>query len=323
MKKIALIGELHKDGNDVLKKNNFHVIDLSNVSNKELISRLKDVDGIALRTAQLSNEVLESCNSLKIISRHGVGYDNLDLDFLNRNNIALAVTGTSNAVTVSEHVLTLILYLSKSISTLDQLVKKGNFSKTKLIPESFELYKKKFFILGFGRIGRALAKRINGLESKVYIFDPYVKKSIIKKNGYQAVGLKEGISIADFISIHIPLNNKTYNIFTKNEFKKMKKNCIIINTARGGIINEKDLYWALKNNIIRGAGLDVYQKEPPEKNNPLFKLNNIVLTPHSAALTLECKKRMAVETCENLVNYLNKDKSLNLENIINKKKLKI
>jgi Phosphoglycerate dehydrogenase and related dehydrogenases len=266
------LGELHKDGNDVLKRNNFHVIDLSKISNRELKDKLKDVDGIALRTAKISNELIESCNSLKIISRHGVGYDNLDLDFLSKKNIALSVTGTSNAITVSEHVLTMILYLSKSINTLDQIVKKGKFSQTKLLPESFELYRKNFLILGFGRIGKALAKRIHGFESKVFIFDPYIKKSIIKESGYHPVGLDEGISIADFISIHIPLNKNSHNIFTKKEFKKMKKNCIIINTARGGIINEKDLYWALKNNIIRGAGLDVYEKEPPEKNNLLFNL---------------------------------------------------
>ena len=127
--------------------------------------------------------------------------------------------------------------------------------------------------------------------------------------------------------IKIKLKNKeissTKNIISKNEFLKMKKNCVVINTSRGGIINERDLFWALKNNKIHGAGIDVYETEPPETNNPLFKLDNIVLSPHNAALTLECRKRMSIETCENIINYLENKSSLNLNNIINKEKINL
>ena len=118
--------------------------------------------------------------------------------------------------------------------------------------------------------------------------------------------------------MHVPLNEKTKYLITKKELSKMKKNCILVNTARGGIIKEDDLVWALQNQIIHSAGLDVFEQEPPNKNNPLFLLNNVILSPHNAALTLECSKRMGVETCENIVNYLNKNSNLNLSNIVNK-----
>ena len=127
----------------------------------------------------------------------------------------------------------------------------------------------------------------------------------------------EGLRIADFISLHMPLTNKTKNMIAKNEFELMKKNSIIVNTSRGGIINENDLEYALKNNLILGAGLDVYEKEPPEDSNPLFDLNNIILTPHNAALTIECQKRMAIETCENIAFFLEDKKNLNNSNILN------
>ena len=131
------------------------------------------------------------------------------------------------------------------------------------------------------------------------------------------------MEICTIISIHIPLDKETKNLITKEELKQMKENCILINTARGGIINEKDLIWALTNRIIYGAGLDVFETEPPSKDNQLFQLDNVLVTPHNAALTLECRKRMAIETCENIAYYLTSSDRLNKNNIINKKLLKL
>ena len=323
MKKIALIGEMHPDGINILKNNEYEVVNITDFSNENLLKQLKDVDGIGLRTAQLNKQILSSCNSLKIISRHGVGYDNIDLDFLNKNKIALAITGTSNSVSVCEHVMTMFLYLYKIINKSDQLVRMGKFKDKKTLPDFFELYKKNILILGFGRIGKALAKRCLGFESNIYVYDPFIDKKIILENNFKQIDLIKGLEIADLISVHLPLNNSTKNIISKNEFLKMKKNCVVINTSRGGIINERDLFWALKNNKIHGAGIDVYETEPPETNNPLFKLDNIVLSPHNAALTLECRKRMSIETCENIINYLENKSSLNLNNIINKEKINL
>lgn len=318
MQKVALLGEIHKDGTKILSNSKFEFNLVSDFSNENLIKELSNVDAIAIRTAKLPNNVLQECKSLKIISRHGVGYDNVDLEYLNAKKIALAITGSSNAMTVAEHVMGMFLNLCKSFKNSDQLVRYGKFKQRKSLQDSLELYKKNIFIIGFGRIGKALAKRCNAFESKVYVYDPYIDPITIKNNNCESISFNEGIKIADFISIHLPLNADTKYLITKNEMQQMKKTCILVNTARGGIIKEDDLIWALQNNIIHSAGLDVFEQEPPNENSPLFKINNLILSPHNAALTLGCKQRMGVETCDNIVNYLNKSPNLILSNIVNK-----
>ena len=284
-----------------------------------LINKLNDVEGIAIRTAKLTSNILANCKKLKIVARHGVGYDNVDINYLNDNYIALAITGSANAISVAEHVMAMFLNVCKICKKSDQLVRSGKFSEKSSLPDFFEMYKKNVLILGYGRIGKVLSKRCLGFDSKVYVYDPYIEVSVIEENNCIPVDFEEGLKIADFISIHLPINSETINMISKNQFGIMKKNCILVNTARGGIINEKDLFWALSNNKIYGSGIDVYQKEPPDKNNPLFKLDNIMLSPHNAALTLECRKRMSVETCENIVNYLKDKSKLNISNIVNSK----
>ena len=200
---------------------------------------------------------------------------------------------------------------------------------THLIHRSFELTdpeinlekKPKFYS---DKIAKILAeKKFLGFEANIYVYDPFVNKQIIETNKCNKIDFADGLVLADFISIHIPLNKETKNLIAKEELKQMKENCILVNTARGGIINEKDLIWALTNKKIYGAGLDVFETEPPLKDNPLFQLDNVLLTPHNAALTLECRKRMAVETCENIAYYLTSSDRLNKNNIINKKLLKL
>tara|TARA_B100000029_G_scaffold153785_1_gene149045 strand:+ start:23573 stop:24550 length:978 start_codon:yes stop_codon:yes gene_type:complete len=323
MKKVAIYGKIHSEGINILKKNKYEVIEITNdkIQKSILKENLKEVEAIAIRTATLDQEILKECSNLKIVARHGVGYDNIDLNYLNKNNIALAISSNSNSVSVSEHVMTMFLYLCKRINKSNYLVKNNKFLKRNSLPDFFEIYQKNILILGFGRIGKELSKRCLGFETNNYVYDPFIDQSIIKKNNCIPIDLISGIKIADFISIHMPFNNNTKNLITKKELSLMKKNCILVNTSRGGIINEEDLYWALKNGSIDSAGLDVFEKEPPEKENPLLKLDNLVLSPHNAALTIECRKRMAIETCNNIVNYLDKKSDLKLENIVNIKNI--
>ena len=323
MKKVAIIGPMHENGWCVFKKRNFDVFEITDLSRDNLIKELRNVEGIALRTAKLNREVMSKCPNLKIVARHGVGYDNVDLEYLNEKKLALAVTGTANAVSVAEHVMTMFLYIIKQINKSDQLTKKGDFNKKISLPNFFELYQKNILILGFGRIGQAVAKRCIGFEANVYVYDPFVDKKIIENKKCHKIDFTEGLVLADLISIHMPLTNKTKNLIARDQFMKMRENCILINTARGGIINEEDLAWALINKKIFGAGLDVFETEPPKNDNPLFLLDNIVLTPHNAALTLECRKRMAIETAENIVFYLEGHSRLNIQNIINRKNLNL
>ena len=288
---------------------------------QNLKEQLKDVDGILLRTTKIDKEILEHCDNLKIISRHGVGYDNVDLDFLNENKIALCITSTSNAVSVAEHVLSFFIYLTKNLSLSDSLVKEGNFEKRSQLPNFFELYKKKVLIIGFGRIGKEVAKRCLGFDMEVYVYDPFLDNEIIIRNQCIPIEKNQGLAIADFITIHLPLNGDTKNFISQKELNVMKKNSILVNTSRGGIVNENDLCIALESKKIQGAGMDVFVSEPPESNHPFFKLDNILLTPHNAALTLECRERMSLEASQNIVFFLKYMSKLNVENLVNKKYL--
>ena len=319
--KVAVLGKVDQKGLSFLKENEFKVIEIENFEIQNLKEQLKDVDGILLRTTKLDKEILEHCDNLKIISRHGVGYDNVDLDFLNENKIALCITSTSNAVSVAEHVLSFFIYLTKKLSLSDSLVKEGNFEKRSQLPNFFELYKKKVLIIGFGRIGKEVAKRCLGFDMEVYVYDPFLDNEIIIRNQCIPIEKNQGLAIADFITIHLPLNRDTKNFISQTELNLMRKNSILVNTSRGGIVNENDLCIALDSKKIQGAGMDVFVSEPPESNHPFFKLDNILLTPHNAALTLECRERMSLEASQNIVFFLNNMSELNVENLVNKKYL--
>ena len=319
--KVAVLGKVDQKGLSFLKENEFKVIEIENFEIQNLKEQLKDVDGILLRTTRLDKEILEHCDNLKIISRHGVGYDNVDLDFLNENKIALCITSTSNAVSVAEHVLSFFIYLTKKLSLSDSLVKEGNFEKRSKLPNFFELYKKKVLIIGFGRIGKEVAKRCLGFDMEVYVYDPFLDNEIIIKNQCIPIEKNQGLAIADFITIHLPLNGDTKNFISQTELNVMKKKSILVNTSRGGIVNENDLCIALESKKIQGAGIDVFVSEPPESNHPFFKLDNILLTPHNAALTLECRERMSLEASQNIVFFLKNMSKLNVENLLNKKYL--
>jgi len=323
MMKIAVLGEIHQDGWRVFENNKLESFELINFEESNLKSELREVDAILLRTAKLSNDVISDCKKLKIVSRHGVGYDNVNIDYLSENNIALGITSTSNAVSVAEHVLTSFLYLSKNIHLSDKLTREGRFNDKSSLPNFFELYQKNIVIFGFGRIGRAVAKRCLGFEANVYVYDPFVSKNVVEENNCKVIDKTSGLKIADYISIHLPLNNNTKNFINEQELSIMKETAIVVNTARGGIINEASLVNALQNKIILGAGLDVFEKEPPDENHPLFNLDNVILSPHNAALTIECRKRMAIESAENIAFFLLNNKKLNLNNIVNREKLGI
>ena len=314
MKKILIIQPIHKEGIKLLQSNSeyeFEVVE--NIEINFLKNKIKDCDGVSIRTAKLSGEVIEAANNLKIISRHGVGYDNVDLNYIKKNKIALLITATANAIAVAEHVIYMMLSISKSINQYDQEVRIGNFKKNASTITTLELFKKEILIVGFGRIGRSLIKRCKGFEMKVKVFDPFVNKETIERFGGQKIeNLNDGLKICDYISLHVPLNEKTKNLIDYSKLRNMKREVIIINTARGGIINENDLDKALRENIIFGAGLDVFENEPIDKTNPLLSNKKVLLSPHSATFTNECKSRMSLETIKNIIDFFeNKiDKSM-------------
>jgi len=312
--KIAIIEEIHKDGLDLLTKNPNYTFELiTDVTEENLIKKLPGFDACTLRVSKLNEKILKHCPNLKAISRHGVGYDNVDLDYIKNNNISLLITATANAVAVAEHVLSMFLSLSKSIVKYDEEVRAGNFKKNANNIQTFELLNKNILIAGFGRIGKKLIKRCLAFESKVYVYDPYVTEKIINEHGGIKINnIEEGLGIADYVSLHMPLSKETKDLINYSILKKMKVNSIIVNTARGGIINESDLEKALNEGIIFGAALDVFTKEPIEISNPLLKNKKVLLSPHSATFTDECTSRMGIETTKNIIDFFEKkiDKSM-------------
>jgi len=312
--KIAIIEEIHKDGVELLDKHpNFEYELISDVSEKNIIEKLPNFDACTLRVSKLDEKILKHCPKLKAISRHGVGYDNVDLNYIKNNKISLLITATANAVAVAEHVLSMFLSLSKSIIRYDEEVRTGNFKKNANKITTFELLNKNILIAGFGRIGKKLISRCLAFGTKVYVYDPYIDEQIIKEHGgIKVSSIEEGLKIADYVSLHMPLTNETKDLLNYDVFKKMKKNSILVNTARGGIINEYDLDKALNEGLIFGAGLDVFSNEPVENNNPLLKNKNIILSPHSATFTDECTSRMSIETTKNIIDFFENtlDKSM-------------
>ena len=307
-KKILIIQPIHNVGIELLKSfSDYEYEIIENVSIENLKSKILECDALSIRTAKLPSEVIELSKKLKVISRHGVGYDNIDLKSSKKKNITVAITATSNAIAVAEHVMFMLLSISKGKNMYDSYVKSGKFEDRNKLPKTIELWNKNILIAGFGRIGQCLIKRCLGFEMNVFVYDPFVSNEKIKSLGGKKVeSLEDAVKKMDAISLHVPLNQSTKNLININLLKTMKKNCIIINAARGGIINENDLDEALNKGIIYGAGLDVFSVEPPEKDNPLLKNDKVFLSPHTAAFTEECMQRMGKETIQNIIDFFDK-----------------
>ncbi len=321
-KKILVVQKIHDEGIKLIENNPDFEFDLIDV--EEMVEtidpilfkkKVSDCDAISIRTEKLPGEIIESANKLKVISRHGVGYDNIDLLATKKKNVTLTITAKANAIAVAEHVLFMLLSISKGKNMYDDAVKSGNFGDRNKLPKTIELWNKNILIAGFGRIGQCLIKRCKGFEMNVFVYDPFVSKDVIEKfGGVKVDNLAEAVKQMDAISLHVPLNEETKNLINFDLLKTMKKNCIIINAARGGIVNEEDLNKALEKNLIYGAGLDVFETEPPKANNRLLKNNKVFLSPHTAAFTEECMIRMGKETIQNIFDFF--DQKLEKSKII-------
>lgn len=304
-KNILIIQPIHEEGIKLLENNpNYNYEVIEEIKLEDIKNKIQNCDGLSIRTAKLPGEIIDLGKKLKVISRHGVGYDNVDLAAIKKNKITLTITATANAVAVAEHVMFMLLNICKRKSMYDDAVKNGKFNDRNKLPKTIELWGKNILIAGFGRIGQALIKRCLGFEMNVFVYDPFINEEKIKSlGGIKVDNLENSLSKIDMISLHLPLTNETKNLIDINLIKKMKKNCIIINAARGGIINEIDLDRALNENLIFGAGLDVFDIEPPKEDNPLLKNDKVFLSPHTAAFTEECMKRMGKETIQNIIDF--------------------
>ena len=318
--KVLVVQGLHEQGLEMLKKRTdieFNVL-MSDDEN-EILEAAKDVNGITVRTAKISSKIIEAANKLQVVSRHGVGYDSIDLVSLNNKKIPLTIAAHSNMISVSEQAMFFLLALSKNVFYYDDFTRKGDWTNRWDV-KAWDLAQKNILVVGFGRIGSNFVKRALAFDMNVFVYDPYVENEKIKISGAIPVdNIIENLRKMDAITLHCPKNNETTDLFTEKEFDLMKKSSFIINCARGGILNEEDLYEALINKKIAGAGLDVFDVEPTPSSNPLFKLNDVILSPHIAGVTVESTVRMATETVQNVLDVL--DDKINQSVVVNNKEI--
>jgi D-3-phosphoglycerate dehydrogenase len=283
----------------------------------EFRSAIASADIIGVRTFNLTPEILGWANHLELVSKHGIGCDNIAVSHLTGRNIPVAIAADANATSVAEHAIMQMLVTSKMLLQYDKRVRAGEWDFRKQ-PMSSDLDGKTVLILGFGRIGQRVAALCRAFDMRIIGYDAVISPDTIRSMGYEAAtDLDAAIAEADFVNLHIPFTPTTANLFDANRLSRFKTGAILINCSRGGIVDEDALARELKSGRIAAAGVDVLRQEPPPKDHPLFKLPNVVLTPHSAALTREGARKMAVSMSRNILDFL--DGKLNRNVVVNLK----
>lgn len=289
--KVIIADQINEKGIKELEDVADVVVDTA-ITQEELINKIKDFDAIIVRSrTKVTRDVIDAAKKLKIIARAGVGVDNVDVEAATERGIMVVNAPESTSVTVAEHTMGLIMALARKISIADKSVKEGKWEKSRFM--GIELAGKTLGIIGMGRIGSQVAKRCQAFDMDVLVNDPYITEEVASKIGARVVDKETLLKNSDVITIHVPLTPETKHSISRKEFDLMKESAFIINCARGGIIKEDDLYEALKSGKIGGAGLDVFENEPPE-GSPLLELDNLVATPHIGASTKEAQSGAAI-----------------------------
>ncbi len=265
---------------------------------------LKDVDGVALALTPYGAPELAASNRMKVVARIGVGFDTVDVPVMTAKKIPVMTVGIANSPSVAEQAFSMMFHLAKRNALNDAGVRAGTW-RDQMTSYPLDFFTKTLLIVGFGRIGTRVAKRANAFEMRVLVYDPYVPAADIRAAGCEPVkDLDAAIAEADFITVHCPKNKETINLFDARRLALMKSTAYIVNTARGGIVNEQDLHDILKEERIAGAGVDVFEKEPCPVDHPLLKLSNVVVAPHLAGVTKEAMERMAAAAVNNILSVL-------------------
>ena len=326
MHKVLLTEKIHQSGMDFLKSH-AEVVVAENTKLETLVAAIKGMEAVIIRSTKMYNEVIDAADKLRVIGRHGIGVDNIDVEYATSKKISVLNTPLANVNSVVEHVIALMMTLSKKFFAADKAMREGKTSlEGKSLPAicqslglaGVELTNKTLGIAGFGKIGSLTAQRcIKAFDMKVMVYDPPAYNKAPLPEGAQWVeSLDDLLKQSDYISLNMPLLPSTKNMIGEAQFKLMKPSAFLINCARGEIVDENALYRALKENWIAGAGFDVFAQEPPPKDLPLFELDNIILTPHAAAMTAESLERMAMEISQGVIKMLNGEVPHNVVNKI-------
>ena len=304
MPQVLVAGKLHPAGLSVLREAPGIDLDyVTDASTEAMLPHLPDADAVLLRMQDMSAEIIAQAPKLKIVSRHGVGYDAVDVDALNARGIALSITGDVNSQTVAEHTMMLLLAASHRTPVYDAATRTEGDWDLRISLSAREISGKTLLIIGFGRIGSRLARMAAGFGMSILIYDPYMSPDTALPETVSRVDdLHTGLRRADIVSLHIPKVDDR-PVLGAEELALLPSHGIIINAARGGLVDEDALITALDNGMLHSAGLDVYAQEPPDPSSPLLGSSKIVLTPHSASMTVECAERMAIKAAQNIVDF--------------------
>jgi D-3-phosphoglycerate dehydrogenase len=317
-KKLLLPSTMAKAGWDVLiGRDDIEAVPYEPyISMPDLAAALRDTDGIALSLTPLRAPEIAVAERLRVAARIGVGFDAVEVPALTARGIPLMVVGTANSVSVAEHAIFMMYALAKQVMGQEKLVRENRW-KDRWTALPVDLAEKALLIVGFGRIGTRTAKRALAMDMRVLVYDPYVSTADIISAGCEPVtDLDAAVARADVVTIHCPKSPETIGMFNAARFARMKPSAFIVNTARGGIIDEVALHAALTSGKLAGAGIDVFDKEPPAADNPIFGLPNTIVSAHMAGVTAESMDRMAVTTVKNILSVL--DGTPNKENAVNK-----
>ena len=303
--KILMTEALLPTGIDVFEAHpDVEIVTPRDTSEAALIDVVGDVDGIAVRSAQLTPDVLAAAPKLRGVARHGVGYDNIHVESLTQRKIPLLLAITANAVSVAEHTMMFILELAKRARIYDAEARRGDF-RLRSAPIAVDIAEKGLTIVGFGRIGTRLAKRALAFDMAVTVCDPYVDDAVIRDAGCTPVDdFRSVLGTTDFLTVHCPLNRETHHLIDADALGLMPPESFVINCARGGIVDEQALAAAIDAGRIAGAGIDVYEVEPPPADHPLLASDRVLLSPHSAGVSVEAANRMSRETATRLIEAL-------------------
>ena len=270
---------------------------------EELVAIIGEYDGLVVRSAtKVTPEIIEAAGNMKVIGRAGSGVDNINLPAATKRGIVVMNTPGGNTITTAEHAVSMMLAVSRLIPQATMSMKSGKWEKKKFMGK--EVFNKTLGIVGLGQIGKVVADRALGLSMKVIAYDPYITEEAARKLGVEAVSLDELLQRSDYISIHVPATAETKNIINADAFAKMKDGVILVNCARGGLVNENDLAEAIKSGKVLAAAVDVYDKEPPPEDHPLLGLDQVICTPHLGASTDEAQVNVAVAVAKQIADYL-------------------
>ena len=307
MNKIVISHPLYRDGMALLE-GKAEIVITNDGDSDRILDSLIDADAYILRIGKIDRKAIERCEKLKVITRPGVGYDSVDVQAATERGIPVVLCPAANARAVAEHTVALLLACAKNIVESVNETKAGNFGIRNRYA-AVDIVDKMLVVLGFGNIGRQVAKLCAALDMKVGVFDPFVKRETAEEMGYVYFeNMLDALAAADFVSLHMPSMPSTRGMIAAEQFKAMKPTAFFLNAARGDVVNEPALIAALKNSEIPGAGLDVLVEEPFPADHPFMTMPNVVLTPHMAAQSQETVSKLVTMAAEGTLAVLRGEK---------------